>query len=166
MSPLQVASGIAALVNNGHYVSPTIFKRDATSPALTTRQVISEATCQKILQLMRANVIDGTGKSADIQGYDVGGKTGTANKEEGGGYSATKRVSSFVAVFPASAPRLLVMVLLDNPTHVPGNVYAPATGGATAAPLSGQIIRRIAPMLGMPPAQQETSTPQTAYNGG
>jgi len=162
VSPMQVASGIAALVNGGTYVAPTIVKR-ADGGAPPGRKVVSAATSKKILQLMRANVLDGTGRSADIAGYNVGGKTGTANKEEAGGYSSSKRVSSFVAVFPVDAPRFLVLVLLDEPTRVPGIAGQPPTGGATAAPLSGQIILRIAPMLGMPPAQQESLGSQVAY---
>jgi cell division protein FtsI (penicillin-binding protein 3) len=162
VSPMQVASGIAALVNGGTYVAPTIVKR-ADGGAPPGRKVVSAATSKKILQLMRANVLDGTGWSADIAGYNVGGKTGTANKEEAGGYSSSKRVSSFVAVFPVDAPRFLVLVLLDEPTRVPGIAGQPPTGGATAAPLSGQIILRIAPMLGMPPAQQESLGSQVAY---
>lgn len=155
VSPLQVASGIAALVNGGAYVAPTILKRASDAP-VERRQVISAATGRKILALMRANVLDGTGKGADVAGYDVGGKTGTANKQEGGSYQSGKRLSSFVAVFPVRAPRYLVLVLLDEPTRVPGSQYLDPTGGATAAPLSGHIIRRIAPILGMPPARQDS----------
>lgn len=155
VTPLQVASAIGALVNGGAYVAPTILQRAADAP-VERRQVISSATGRKILQLMRANVLDGTGKGADVPGYDVGGKTGTANKQVGGSYQSGKRLSSFVAVFPVSAPRYLVLVLLDEPTRVPGSQYLDPTGGASAAPLSGHIIRRIAPILGMPPAGQES----------
>jgi cell division protein FtsI (penicillin-binding protein 3) len=162
VSPLQVASGIAALVNGGTYVPPTILKR-VPGAAIATRQVVSRETGATILSLMRANVLDGTGKGANVEGYEVGGKTGTANKQEGGSYASGKRISSFVAVFPVTAPRFLVLVMLDEPTRVPGSQYLDPTGGATAAPLSGLIIRRIAPILGMPPAPTELSGPHLAY---
>jgi cell division protein FtsI (penicillin-binding protein 3) len=160
VSPLQLASGIAALVNGGSYVAPTILKREPGA-AIARRSVVSRETGATILSLMRANVLDGTGKGANVEGYDVGGKTGTANKQEGGGYASGKRISSFVAVFPVTAPRFLVLVMLDEPTRVPGSQYLDPTGGATAAPLSGRIIRRIAPILGMLPAPKE-SGPQVA----
>ena len=165
VTPLQVASGVGALVNGGYYVAPTVFKRSAGA-AFERRQVITGATGEKIRELMRANVLDGTGKTADIEGYDVGGKTGTANKEESGGYSGSKRVASFVAAFPINAPRFLVLVMLDEPTRVPGIPGQVPTGGATAAPLCGLIIRRIAPILGMPPELRETTSAQNALKHG
>jgi cell division protein FtsI (penicillin-binding protein 3) len=161
VAPIQVASGIAALVDGGTYVAPTIFKR-AEGEAVARSKVISPQTAERIRELMRANTLDGTGKGADVEGYDVGGKTGTADKEESGGYASGKRVSSFVAVFPIQAPRFVVLVLLDEPTRVPGVPGQQATGGATAAPLSGLIIRRIAPILGMTPASNDSSAPQVA----
>lgn len=155
VSPVQLATGIAALVNGGDYIAPTLIKR-ADNVLIDRREVVSAHTCDLIRGLFRANVEDGTGKSANIPGYDVGGKTGTANKLlSKGGYAENQRVASFVSIFPSDAPRYLVLVMLDDPVMVPGNSYQVPTGGATAAPLSGLIIRRIAPILGMPPESQE-----------
>jgi len=152
VSPVQLASGLCALLNGGYYVPPTLIEREAVE----RREVVSAATSADIRNLMRANVEKGTGRSADVPGYDVGGKTGTAQKhEQGGAYNEDARLSSFAAVFPVASPRYLVLVMLDDPTLVPGKNGAPPTGGATAAPLSGLIIRRIAPILGMPPESQE-----------
>jgi len=155
VSPVQLATGIAALINGGNYVAPTLIKRGPDDP-VERHQVVSARTCELIRGLFRANVEDGTGKSANIPGYDVGGKTGTANKLlSKGGYAENERVASFVSIFPSASPRYLVMVMLDDPVQVPGEVSQVPTGGATAAPLSGLIIRRIAPILGMPPESQQ-----------
>ncbi|MFO1186291.1 MAG: penicillin-binding protein 2 [Alphaproteobacteria bacterium] len=124
VTPLQVASAIGALVNGGAYVAPTILKRTADA-AVERRQIFSSATGRKILSLMRANVLDGTGRGADVAGYDVGGKTGTANKQEGGSYQSGKRLSSFVAVFPVKAPRYLVLMCcwIEPTRAMPGGQY-------------------------------------------
>jgi cell division protein FtsI (penicillin-binding protein 3) len=162
VSPVQLVSGLAALMNGGNYIPPTLIKR-APGEAPKATQVVSNATSQDILYLMRQNVLNGTGRSANIPGYAVGGKTGTAQKHGDVGYNMSERVSSFAAVFPVDAPKYLVLVMLDDPTQVPDSRLQP-TGGATAAPLSGLIIRRIAPILGMPPEQQEVSAQEASAN--
>jgi cell division protein FtsI (penicillin-binding protein 3) len=101
-------------------------------------------------------ITNGTGKKADVAGYDVGGKTGSAEKVSGRGYVAHKLLTSFCAVFPITNPRYLVFVMLDEP-HGTKQTYGIALAGFTAAPLAGRVIARIAPMLGMP-----TETPVLA----
>jgi cell division protein FtsI (penicillin-binding protein 3) len=98
-------------------------------------------------------VTNGTGKKADVPGYDVGGKTGSAEKVEKHKYLAHHLLTSFCAVFPIENPRYLVFVMLDEP-HGTKETYGVALAGFTAAPLAGRIVSRIAPMLGMP-----TTTP-------
>jgi cell division protein FtsI (penicillin-binding protein 3) len=101
--------------------------------------------------LLRYVVTNGTGRKADIPGYDVGGKTGSAEKprENGRGYQAHVLVTSFFAAFPIEDPRYVVFVLLDTPhgTRETGGI---ALAGSTAAPLAGRVISRIAPLLGVP----------------
>ena len=99
-------------------------------------------------QLMRLVVTDGTGKKADVPGYDVGGKTGTAEKAENGTYAHHELISSFCGVFPISDPQFIVFIMLDEP-HGNKESGGFATGGATAAPAVGKVIARVAPLLGV-----------------
>ena len=100
-------------------------------------------------RLFRLNVLKGSGRRAAVPGYSVGGKTGTAEKVENGRYSANKRRNAFIAAFPMDAPKYLVLVVLDEPkSEKPG---MGATAGLNTAPVAGNIIRRIAPMLGVEP---------------
>jgi cell division protein FtsI (penicillin-binding protein 3) len=114
--------------------------------------VVSETTSQAMLQLMRLNVVKGTGGKANAAGLRVGGKTGSAEKVIDGRYARSTLVSSFAAVFPtdgpATADRYFVLVLMDEPK---GNAetFGFATGGWTAAPATGRVIDRIAPFLGV-----------------
>ena len=94
-------------------------------------------------------MLKGSGRQAAVPGYNVGGKTGTAEKVENGRYSANKRRNAFLAAFPMDAPKYLVLVVLDEPK--PEKPGMGATAGSNAAPTVGNIIRRIAPMLGVEP---------------
>jgi cell division protein FtsI (penicillin-binding protein 3) len=104
-----------------------------------------------MLDLMRLNVTRGTGGKANIPGYRVGGKTGSAEKAIGGRYERDKLVSSFAAVFPTdgplNAPRYFVLILLDEPQR--NRTGLDPTGGIAAAPAAGHVIERIAPFLGV-----------------
>jgi cell division protein FtsI (penicillin-binding protein 3) len=101
-----------------------------------------------MLKLMRLNVQKGTAKHADVEGYRVGGKTGTAEKVVRGRYSTSALLTSFLAAFPTDAPEYLVLVMLDEPQRVAASGNQ-ATAGVNAAPTAGRIIARIAPILGV-----------------
>ena len=152
VSPLQVTSGVAAMINGGVLHPPTIIKRDG--PAPEGSRVISPETSDAMRRLMRLAVSEGTGKRANIPGYLIGGKTGTAEKIGRRGYDRLALLSSFVAVFPMTEPRYVVFVLLDEPR---GNdaTFGLASGGWTAAPTAGRVIARIAPIVGMPVLNEE-----------
>ena len=152
VAPIQVAAAAASLINGGERVSPTFLTRvDGASSART--RVVSEATSKNLCELFRRNVTDahGTGKRADVPGYRVGGKTGTAEMPgRGGGYSEKAVISSFLAAFPMDAPKYLVMISLFEPKgtdETKGEILA----GLNAAPTAGRVIARIAPMLGVVP---------------
>jgi cell division protein FtsI (penicillin-binding protein 3) len=113
-------------------------------------RVIKPETSAMMRYLMRLNVEKGSAKKADIPGYYVGAKTGTAEKVVGGRYSKTKLLTTFMAVLPADKPRYLITVLLDEPQAVPGT-YGFATSGWNAAPTTAKIIARAAPLLGLEP---------------
>jgi cell division protein FtsI (penicillin-binding protein 3) len=103
--------------------------------------------------LMRMNVEKGTGRRAEVLGYRVGGKTGTAEKVVNGRYSSSKRRNVFLAAFPMDEPRYVVLVLLDEPQ--PEKPGMGATAGLNTAPTVAAIVRRIAPMLGIEPRLDE-----------
>lgn len=145
VSPLQIAMATAALVNGGKRIKPTLIKRESGEQG-TGDVVISPQTSRIMRELLRKVVTEGTGKKADVPGYAVGGKTGTAEKAVGRGYARSALLSSFLAVFPAPAPRFLVLVMLDEPKGT-AETHGFATAGFTAAPTAGKVIERIAPIL-------------------
>ncbi|MCP5366932.1 MAG: penicillin-binding protein 2 [Hyphomicrobiales bacterium] len=149
VSPLQLAAAATALVNGGVARAPTLLRQDR--PRADGHRVFSADTSRKMRGLMRLVVQRGTGKNAAVDGYDVGGKTGTAEKIVDGRYRRDARVSSFLGSFPMSDPRYVVLAVLDEPKGTKQTLNY-ATGGWVAAPVVGNVVRRIAPMLGLPPA--------------
>jgi cell division protein FtsI (penicillin-binding protein 3) len=145
VSPLAFAAAAASVINGGRRIRPTFLKHPQDGRG---EQVIKPETSTKMRELLRYVVTDGTGKKADIPGYDVGGKTGSAQKPGPHGYQH-KLVTSFFAAFPIDDPRYLVFVLLDEP-HGTKKTFGFALAGYTAAPLAGRVISRIAPILGVP----------------
>ena len=150
VSPLSFAAAAAAVVNGGRKIVPTFLKHPEDGRG---EQLIKPETSVKMRELLRYVVTNGTGKKADVPGYDVGGKTGSAQKakEHGKGYEH-KLVTSFCAAFPMDDPRYLVFVVLDEP-HGTKATFGLALAGHTAAPLAGRVIARIAPILGVPQRQ-------------
>ncbi|RLQ89500.1 penicillin-binding protein 2 [Notoacmeibacter ruber] len=148
-TPLQTASAAAALMNGGHLIPPTLVPRSLDEARKVGTQVIKPETSANMRYLFRLNVEKGSGKRAEVPGYDVGGKTGTAEKVVNGRYSKTKRYNDFLAAFPIRNPRYIVFVTLDEPKAPPegGGV----TAGSNAAPTVGDIILRSAPLLGVEP---------------
>jgi cell division protein FtsI (penicillin-binding protein 3) len=155
VSPLHMAAAASAIVNGGKYIRPTILKREGRGVIPHTR-VISEETSSRMREMLRMVVTQGTGGKADVPGYPVGGKTGTAEKTVGKGYDEKSLVTSFVGVFPAKAPLYLVLVVLDEPQPSEAT-HGFASAGWTAAPTAGKVIARIAPMLNVPVAPIEPS---------
>jgi cell division protein FtsI (penicillin-binding protein 3) len=150
VTPLQVASAALPLVNGGFAVSPTFLPRPRLAALRKSRSVLKSSTSQEMLSLMRLNVLKGTGKRADAEGYRVGGKTGTADKVVGRHYEGSKVLTSFLAAFPTDAPEYLVLVTLDEPERLP-ETDNQQTAGVNAAPTVGRIVERIAPILGVAP---------------
>ena len=110
---------------------------------------------------MRLNVVEGTGKEAEVPGYLVGGKTGTAEKNIDGHYERKALLSSFVAAFPMDAPRYVVFIMLDEPKPTKAT-HGFATAGWTAAPVAGRVIARMAPLVGITPIDEEAPEIQAA----
>ena len=150
VTPLHMAAAIGGIMNGGIYTPLTILKRQPGTKIEGQRRIVSAETSRAMLDLMRMNVLRGSGKKADARGLRVGGKTGTADKIVNHRYDTTKQVSSFAAVFPTDGPidaqRYLVLVLYDQPV---GNKETSGfrTAGWNAAPTAGRVIDRIAPFL-------------------
>lgn len=142
VTPLHLANGVSSVVNGGFLVNPTFVKSNNHKKGV---RIVKESTSQRILSMLRDVVINGTGKKADIDGYEVGGKTGTAERAESGSYNKKQTMASFVAVFPISKPKYLIYVFFDRPNSLFN------TGGMVAAPVAGRIIKNIAPLLGVRP---------------
>ncbi len=148
VAPLSYIAAAAVVVNGGRAIRPTFLKHPADARGA---QILKPETSVKMRDLLRFVVTNGTGRKADIPGYEVGGKTGSAEKprENGRGYQSHVLVTSFFAAFPISNPRYIVFVLLDEP-HGTKETGGIALAGSTAAPLAGRVISRIAPLLGVP----------------
>lgn len=149
VSPLHLVRGIAALAS-GTMPKLTLIK-DGNKNRPAGEQVISEQTAKNMRRLMRLVVEHGTATKADVPGYRVGGKTGTAEKVGArGGYNDNAKLASFVSVFPVDAPRYAILVMIDEPKG-DKSTFGYATGGWIAAPVVGQVISRLGPMLSMKP---------------
>jgi cell division protein FtsI (penicillin-binding protein 3) len=149
VTPLQLANAYATLVNGGIW-RPTTLLRIAPGKAPAGRRVLSEETSARMRQLLRLVVLKGTGKKADVPGYRVGGKTGTAEVAGAGGYNHKANVSTFAAAFPMDHPRYVVVAMLDSPV---GNAesFGLTTAAWTAAPVVNRVIARTGAMLGVIP---------------
>lgn len=150
VQPLQGAAVVAGLLNGGYLMTPTFLRRSPEEAMAMAKQIVKPTTSETMRYLFRLNAADGTASKADVIGYRVGGKTGTAEKVVNGRYSKEKRLTSFIGAFPMDDPRYLVLVMLDEPKPTP-ETYGFATSGWNAVPAAAKIIERIAPMLGVEP---------------
>jgi cell division protein FtsI/penicillin-binding protein 2 len=158
VTPLQMVSVYAALANGGVWIRPHLAERvgDDRLPKPESRRIVDRSTARQLIDMMRDVVAGGTGTEAEVAGYTVAGKTGTAAKpDESGGYSDTQYVASFVGIVPATAPRLAILVAVDEP-H--GDIY----GGTVAAPAFAQIAEFALRYLDVPPDEE----PASAGSGG
>ena len=154
VSPLAFALAYAPFANGGNYVAPRF--TEAVDPASTApRRVMSKRTADAVLAMMRTTVTQGSGKLADANGYEVAGKTGTAEKPTANGYDPERNITSFAAVFPASRPQFVVLVVLDEAQPRTGEQR---TAAFTAASIAGRVIARAAPLLDVQPVLEATAT--------
>ena len=157
VTPVHLAAAYAAMVNGGLRVRPTLLN-DAPTPTEDDR-VISESTSYALRDMLRQVVVRGTASLGEVAGYEVGGKTGSADKPNPqGAYYEDKVIGTFASAFPMSNPQYVLVVSLDEPKiDVLGEERR--TAGWTAVPVSAEIIRRIAPLLGLRP-NAGNETPQ------
>ena len=150
VAPLQAVMGVSALLNGGKLIPPTFLKRTQEEADALAKQVVKPETSVQMRYLMRLNAEKGSAGKADVKGYYVGGKTGTAEKVVNGRYSKTKLMTDFMAVLPSDDPRYLVLIMLDEPQIIP-ETKGFATAGWNAAPTAANVISRIGPLLGLVP---------------
>ncbi len=159
VAPLQAVMGVAAIMNGGILIPPTFLKRTQQEADRLGKRVISRRTSVMMRYLMRLNVEKGTARKADVPGYYIGGKTGTADKVVNGRYSKSKVLTDFMAIMPADHPRYLLLIMLDEPKATP-ETHGFTTSGWNAVPTGAKVVARIAPLLGieprmdLPPADQ------------
>jgi cell division protein FtsI (penicillin-binding protein 3) len=169
VSPLHLIRAASALVNGGIMPVSTLVKpdkRDNLSLTPEGARVVSAETSQKIRQLLELVVADGTGTKAYVDGYDVGGKTGTAEKNIHGRYEHNASLSSFIGVFPIQTPRYAVLAILDEPQGTK-DTWGFSTGGWTAAPVVARVIEQMGPLYQIPPdltrGRQDIEKEMSAY---
>jgi cell division protein FtsI (penicillin-binding protein 3) len=150
VAPLQAVMGIIALANGGYLIPPTFLKRSEKDAMAVAKRVIRSDTSEKMRFLMRLNAEVGTARKADVKGYYIGGKTGTAEKVINGRYAKKRVLNSFTAILPADNPRYQLLIMLDEPQPLP-ETHGFITSGWNAVPTGGKVIERIAPLLGITP---------------
>ena len=146
ITPLQLITAVSSIANGGTYIKPRIVKKIINSqtgetteiPIKREERVISEETAKNVLSMMQSVVEDGTGRNAQVEGYNIGGKTGTSED----GVNTNKYVTSFMGVGPTTNPQVVILVTLYNPTGEGGH-----QGGAVAAPVGGKVLSEVLPYL-------------------
>ena len=155
ITPAHLVKAYIPLVNGGNSIPLTLLKKSPSDLIEQTR-VMTEETSQQTTDLLRAIVLGGSGKSSEVDGYFVGGKTGTAEKLTNGRYDKNRLMSSFAATFPTNAPKYVILVMFDEPKEQ--RRWVRPTGGIVAAPVVRNVISRIAPALGIKPQQAEKNS--------
>jgi cell division protein FtsI (penicillin-binding protein 3) len=150
VAPLQAVMGVSALANGGYLVPPTFLKRNEDEAMALAKRVIKPETSEKMRFLMRLNAEVGTARKADVPGYYIGGKTGTAEKVINGRYAKKRVLTAFTAIIPADKPRYQLLIMLDEPQPLK-ETYGFITSGWNAVPTAANVITRIAPLLGIEP---------------
>lgn len=160
VAPLQALMAVGALVNGGYLIKPTFLKRDEADARKDAVQVIKPETSEAMRYVMRLNASHpkGSASTASIAGFFVGGKTGTAEKVINGRYAKNKNLTTFTAVVPADKPKYVFLTIMDEPQAVEGT-YGFSTAGWNAGPVTGNVIERVAPLLGIPPRFEPPEQP-------
>lgn len=151
VSPLHMATAVAAFVNDGFYVPPTLYKRGEAEARGLYVPVISPTTSLSMRYLLRLNALEGSGTRMNkaAAGFRVGGKTGTAEKVVEGRYSSGLNFNVFASAFPLDDPQYAMVIIIDEPKRE--NEQSGTTAGWNAGEVTGRIVQRVAPMLGIAP---------------
>src|SRR5271170_1891825 len=158
VAPIQAVMAVCALANGGMMMTPTFLPRTEEEAAKVSHRVISEQTSESMRYLMRSNATHGSASFANIPGYYVGGKTGTADKIIHGHYSQNKVFTTFMAITPADKPKYLFMTIFDDPQPAPED-HGFHTAAYNAGRVAGSLIRRVEPLEGVPPVKEPPNQP-------
>ena len=154
-SPMHLAAAYSAIANGGYIVKPTILKQDSRAPQ--GEQVMSAGATAAARAMLRKVVTDGTASFGEVPGYAVGGKTGSADKPNPqGGYYKDRNISTFASMFPTDDPKYVLIVSLDEPVETSGDKPR-RTAGWTTVPVAAEMVRRLAPLLGLRPTVEPTT---------
>jgi cell division protein FtsI (penicillin-binding protein 3) len=158
VAPLQAMMAVAALSNGGYLVTPTFLKRSEDDAKKSAPRVIRPETSEAMRYLMRLNAEIGSAKAIDIKGYFAGGKTGTADKVVAGRYAKDRVFTTFTAIAPADKPKYLFLTVMDEPQGLP-ETHGYRTAAWNSGAVTGKIIERVTPLLGLPPRFDLPQTP-------
>ncbi|MFD1725735.1 peptidoglycan D,D-transpeptidase FtsI family protein, partial [Rhizobium viscosum] len=157
-TPLQTASAAASLINGGNLIPPTFLPRSPEQAATLAKTVVKQSTSADMRYLFSWNGLKGSGRAAQVEGFNVGGKTGTADKVVNGRYASDLNFNAFVAAFPMDKPKYMVLAIIDAPKT---GEHGGRTAASTAAPMVKEIIGRAAPLLGVQPRFGSSDAPYT-----
>ncbi len=158
VAPIQAVMAVCALVNGGKMMAPTFLPRTEEEAEKASHRVISEQTSESMRYLMRSNATHGSASFANIPGYYVGGKTGTADKIIHGRYSQNRVFNTFMAITPADKPKYLYLTIYDDPQPAPED-HGFHTAAYNAGRVAGALIRRVEPLEGVPPMKEPPTQP-------
>jgi cell division protein FtsI (penicillin-binding protein 3) len=150
VAPLQATAAVGALVNGGTWITPTFLKRPADWTMQGLQRVIQPDTSEALRYIMRLNAQSGTARKANVEGYFIGGKTGTAEKVIAGRYSKDKNFTTFMAITPADKPRYLFLIVYDEPRPTPES-HGYSTAAWNAGITTGKVVSQVMPLLGVEP---------------
>jgi len=158
VAPLQAMMAVCALANGGTLVTPTFLKRSEEAAKRNAPRVVKPETSEAMRYLMRLNAEIGSAKMAEVKGYYIGGKTGTADKIIHGRYSKDRVLTTFMAIFPADRPRFVVLTMMDEPQGL-AETHGYRTAAWNSGQVTGRIIERAGPLLGVPPRFEQPVQP-------
>jgi cell division protein FtsI (penicillin-binding protein 3) len=150
VAPLQAMMAVAALSNGGYLITPTFLKRNEADAKKNAPRVLKPETSEAMRYLLRLNAEIGSAKNIDVKGYFAGGKTGTANKVVNGRYSNDKVFTTFTAIAPSDKAKYLFLTVMDEPQGTP-ETHGYRTAAWNSGAVTGRIIERTGPLLGLPP---------------
>ncbi|WP_341874497.1 penicillin-binding protein 2 [Methylobacterium nodulans] len=159
VAPIQAAAAVGAITNGGFLITPTFLKRDEAAAREKATQVLTPQTSEAMRFIMRLNATEGSAKKAAIPYYFVGGKTGTAEKVIGGRYVKNRLFTTFMAAAPMDKPKYLFVTIMDEPQAVASESGGYATAAWNSGVVTGRIIARVAPILGLPPQFEPPAKP-------
>ncbi|TGD99122.1 peptidoglycan D,D-transpeptidase FtsI family protein [Methylobacterium nonmethylotrophicum] len=159
VAPLQASAAVAAIANGGFLMTPTFLKRSEAEAREKATQVLSPQTSEAMRFIMRLNATEGSAKKAAIPYYYVGGKTGTAEKVIRGRYVKNRLFTTFMAAAPMDKPKYLFVTIMDEPQAVAAESGSYATAAWNSGVVTGRVIARVAPIIGLPPQFEPPAKP-------